>query len=126
MSVEGNKNAEKWTVEKAREFAENAYNAVDEECFFISSIAVKIDSYRDQFAYLMKKFKDDEVVFRTLKRMYGKAESILWEKSSKGEIDKTIAIFALKSLHGLFETSKHEVETTDKTPSKLSWRKSTK
>ena len=114
MSVKGNKNAEKWTVKEARKLATRALDAVDGETFFISSIAEKCETYRDLFAYLMDKFNDDEAVFRTLKRMYNKCESILWEKASQGEIDKTIAIFALKSLHGLMETSKQEIDhTTD-------------
>lgn len=114
MSVKGNKNAEKWTVKEARKLANKALDAVDHETFFISSIAEKCETYRDLFAYLMDKFNDDEVVFRTLKRMYNKCESILWERASQGEIDRTIAIFALKSLHGLMETSKQEIDhTTD-------------
>jgi|TARA_R110002020_G_scaffold64014_2_gene170309 hypothetical protein len=114
MSVKGNKNAEKWTVKEARKLANKALDAVDDETFFISSIAEKCETYRDLFAYLMDKFNDDEVVFRTLKRMYNKCESILWERASQGEIDRTIAIFALKSLHGLMETSKQEIDhTTD-------------
>jgi hypothetical protein len=114
MSVKGNKNAEKWTVKEARKLANKALDAVDDETFFISSIAEKCETYRDLFAYLLDKFNDDEAVFRTLKRMYNKCESILWEKACKQEIDKTIAIFALKSLHGLMETSKQEIDhTTD-------------
>jgi hypothetical protein len=114
MSVKGNKNAEKWTVKEARKLANKALDAVDDETFFISSIAEKCETYRDLFAYLMDKFNDDKVVFRTLKRMYNKCESILWERASQGEIDRTIAIFALKSLHGLMETSKQEIDhTTD-------------
>jgi|18_taG_2_1085343.scaffolds.fasta_scaffold141083_2 hypothetical protein len=114
MSVKGNKNAEKWTVKEARKLANKALDAVDDETFFISSIAEKCETYRDLFAYLMDKFNDDETVFRTLKRMYNKCESILWERASQGEIDRTIAIFALKSLHGLMETSKQEIDhTTD-------------
>ena len=72
MSVKGNKNAEKWTVKEARKLANKALDAVDDETFFISSIAEKCETYRDLFAYLMDKFNDDEVVFRTLKRMYNK------------------------------------------------------
>ncbi len=106
MAVKGNKNAEKWTVEKAREISQKALDAVDDDCYFIASIAEKCEIYRELFFYLMDKFNDDEVVFNTIKRMYNKCESIIWDKSAKGEMDKTIGIFALKSLHGLMETSK--------------------
>ena len=105
-AAKGNKYAEKWTVEKARELSQKALEAVSEDCYFIASIAEKCEIYRELFFYLMDKFNDDEEVFNTIKRMYNKCESIIWDKSANGEMDKTIGIFALKSLHGLMETSK--------------------
>jgi len=112
MSAEkGNNYAEKWTLEEAIKLSEKALNAVDKNTYFISTIAEKCGTYRDLFQYLLKKFNDNEKVFRTIKRMYNKCESIIWEKAAKNEIDKTIAIFALKSLHGLMETSKQDITT---------------
>ncbi len=111
----GNKNAEKWTLEAAIELAEKALRVVDNDCYFISSIAEKCETYRELFVFLLKKFNDDSIVFHTIKRMYNKCESIIWEKAAKNEIDKTIAIFALKSLHGLMETSKLVTDQTVKT-----------
>jgi len=108
----GNKYAEKWKAEDARALAEKALDAVSEDCFFISSIAEECGEYRELFTYLLKKFNNDEKVFHTLKRVYNKAESILWDKAAKGKVDKTVAIFALKSLHGLMETSKQEIDHT--------------
>ena len=105
-----NKNAEKWTEEKAVELAELALSKVGPNCYFISKIADECGIYRELFHYLMNKFNDNEIVFNSLKRMYNKAETIIWEKSSAGTIDKTIGIFALKSLHGLFETSKQMID----------------
>ena len=121
--IGGNKIAEKWTTEEAEKLANRAYDAVSKNCYFISSIAEKCETYRDVFAYVMEKHNDNEAVFSTLKRMYNKCESIIWEKAASGDIDKTIGIFALKSLHGLFETSKHEVEQTtiDATPPKIKY-----
>ena len=110
MAQKGNNNDEKCTLKEATDLANKALEAVDDKCYFISTIAEKCETYRDLFQYLMKKFNNDEVVFRTLKRMYNKCESIIWEKAAKGEVDKTIAIFALKSLHGLMETSKQQIE----------------
>ena len=110
----GNKYAEKWTVEKARKLAHTAYESVDDNTYFISAIAEKCETYRDLFSYLLDKFNDDDDVFRTLKRMYNKCESIIWEKAAKTQLDKTIAIFALKSLHGLFESSHQHVDHTTK------------
>lgn len=110
-AAKGNKYAEKWNVEQARELATKALNTVSNETYFVSTIAEKCGIYRELFNYLMIKFNDDHEVFNTLKRMYNKCESTLWEKAAAQSIDKTIAIFALKSLHGLFETSKFETES---------------
>ena len=110
----GNNYAEKWTLKETEKLAKKALDAVDSETFFISTIAEKCGIYRELFVYLMKKFNEENEVFHTLKRMHNKCESIIWEKAAGGEIDKTIAIFALKSLHGLMETSKQEIDhTTD-------------
>ena len=102
----GNTNAEKWTIEEARKLSKKAFDAVDDDCYFIASIAEECEIYRELFFYLMNKFNDDDIVFNTIKRMYNKCEAIIWKKSANGEMDKTIGIFALKSLHGLMETSK--------------------
>lgn len=114
-AAKGNKYAEKWKVEDARELAHKAYDAVDEETFFMSTIAIKCDVYRELFGFLLKKFNDDEEVFLTLKKMHTKAESIIWSKSAMGEIDKAVGIFALKALHGLYESSHQIVESQNKT-----------
>jgi hypothetical protein len=114
-AAKGNTNAEKWTVEKARKLSEKALEAVSDDCYFIASIAEKCDTYRELFFYLMNKFNDDEIVFNTIKRMYNKCEAIIWDKSAKGEMDKTIGIFALKSLHGLMETSRLVTDQNIKT-----------
>jgi len=110
-----NKNAEKWTEEKAVELAELALSKVGPKCFFIAQIAEECNVYRDLFTYLMRKFNDNEIVFRSLKRMYNKAEAEIWKQSADGRIDKTIGIFALKSLHGLFETSKQMIDADVRT-----------
>lgn len=110
-AAKGNKYAEKWTVEEARILANKALECVndgedgEDQCFFISDIADKCDVYRQLFEYLIEKFNDDQEVFNTIKRVYNKCETIIWKLSATGCIDKTIGIFALKSLHGLYETS---------------------
>ena len=111
--IGGNTIAEKWNDETALELAEKAYGSVSDDTYFISEIAEACETYREVFYYIMDKFNDNEAVFNTLKRMYNKCESIIWRKAANGDIDKTIGIFALKSLHGLFETSKHEIDQTN-------------
>jgi len=105
----GNKYAEKWTRDKALDLATLAYDTVSEDCFFISEVADKCDTYRDFFTYILKKFNDDEDVFRIIKKMQNKCEMIVTRKTAKGDIVPSLGIFILKAYHGLTETSKQEI-----------------
>lgn len=111
---EGNKNAEKWTLDKTRELVKKAFESIDQSCYFISSVAEKCETYRELFEYLLKKFNDDDFVFSTIKRIYNKCESIVAEKTAKGDITPALGIFILKSYHGLIETSKLNTEHSGK------------
>jgi hypothetical protein len=106
----GNKYAEKVTLEDAIELAELAYSKIDNECYFLSKLADECDTYREKFDYILKKFNDNEEVFRTIKKIYNKCESIVMEKTAKGEIIPSLGIFVLKAYHGLMETSKQQID----------------
>ena len=106
----GNKFAEKWTRDKALELAEKAYDTVSNECYFISDVADRCDTYRDFFTYILKKFAEDEDVFRIIKKMQNKCESIIANKTAAGDIVPSLGIFILKAYHGLTETSKQEID----------------
>ena len=108
-----NKNAEYLTEEVALEILERANNVISEECFFISDVADKCGTYREQFNYIAKKFKNNHVVFNTIKRLTNKCESIVVKKAAKGDINVTLGIFILKSYHSLIETSKMQLEGGD-------------
>ncbi len=105
---QGNKYAEKITLEEARHLAVLALNTVSNNCFYLSSVADKCDTYRQKFEYILKKFNDDEQVFNTIKKLYNKCESIVMEKTGNGDITPALGIFVLKAYHGLMETSKVE------------------
>ena len=105
-----NKNAEKWTQEKTLELVQQAYEAVTDDCYFLSDVADKCGVYRQLFDYLMDKFNDDPVVFDTLKRLYNKCEATVTKNTAKGDIVPSLGIFILKAYHGLFETSKLNTE----------------
>lgn len=109
---EGNKYAEKITREDAIELANLAYSKISNECYFLSKLADECDTYRDKFAYILKKFNDDEEVFRTIKKIYNKCESIVMEKTAKGDIVPSLGIFVLKAYHGLMETSRQHLDHT--------------
>ena len=110
----GNKNAETITLEDARTLALSALDIVSNECFYLSSVAVECDTYRQKFEYILQKFNTDDIVFNTIKKLYNKCESIVMEKTGKGEITPALGIFVLKAYHGLMETSKVE-QTSDLT-----------
>ena len=103
-----NKNAEKITLEDAIELAELAYSKVSASCFYLSSVAEECGTYREKFDYIIKKYNDNEIVFRTIKKMRNKCESIIIEKTGNGEIVPSLGIFVLKAYHGLIESSSHE------------------
>lgn len=105
-----NKNAEKWTVEEARALAKKALSVISDDCFYLSEVAVKCDTYRQIFEYLALKFKDDKVVFDTIKKMENKCESIIARKTGDGEIVPSLGIFILKAYHRLTETSNLNIQ----------------
>ena len=107
-----NKNAEKVTLEDAIELAELAYSKISDDCYFLSKLADECGTYRDKFSYILEKFNDNEVVFRTIKKIYNKCESIVMEKTANGDIVPSLGIFVLKAYHGLMETSKQQTDIT--------------
>lgn len=107
-----NKLAEKWTQPVALELAQKALSVIDNDCFFLSDVADRCGTYRQLFEYLMDKFNEDEDVFNTIKRLFNKCESIVANKTAKGEIVPALGIFILKAYHGLFETSKLNAEVS--------------
>lgn len=110
---EGNKNAEYLTEEVALEILEKANEVINEKCFFLSDVADKCGTYREQFNYIAKKFRDNHVVFNTIKRLTNKCESIVVMQTAQGKINTALGIFILKSYHSLIETSKMQLEGGD-------------
>ncbi len=115
MAAEANnKYAETVTKEEAIILANKAIGVIDEDCFFLSHVAEKCDTYRDKFQYILEKFSDDPDVFEIILKMKNKCESILVQKAAKGkEVNPIFGIFVLKSYHNLIETSKLQAEVTD-------------
>ena len=118
-AAEGNKYAEKWTREEALSLANKAYNAVGDDCFYISEVAEACDTYRDFFTYILKKFNEDEEVFRTIKKMQNKCEAIIARKTGENKIATALGIFILKSYHGLTETSNLNIGANTESPLKI-------
>jgi hypothetical protein len=109
-----NKNAEWLTREEALSIIDRALAVINDECYFLSDVADKADTYKDQFYYIAKKFKGDKVVLRSIKKITNRCEAIVANKTAKGDINVALGIFILKSYHGLIETSKMQYEGGDK------------
>lgn len=107
-----NKYAEKITLEDAIALAELAYSKISDKCYFLSHLADECDTYRDKFGYILEKFNDNEQVFRTIKKIYNKCESIVMQKTADGDITPSLGIFVLKAYHGLMETSRQQTDIT--------------
>ncbi len=109
-----NKNAEWLTLEVAKSIIDKANEVIDDNCYFLSDVADKCDTYREQFYYIAKKFKNDKIVFNSIKRLTNKCESIVVKHTADGKINVALGIFILKSYHSLIETSKLQHEGGDK------------
>jgi len=109
----GNKFAEKWSKKEALALANQAFDIVSDECFYLSEVAEACGTYRDFFTYILDKFADDEDVFRTIKRMQNKCEAIIARKTGLGDIDKALGIFILKAYHRLTETQNINIGQND-------------
>ena len=110
----GNNNAEWLTREEALSIIDRALAVINDDCYFLSDVADKADTYKDQFYYIAKKFKGDKVVLRSIKKITNRCESIVAKKTAVGDIVPALGIFILKSYHGLIETSKMQFEGGDK------------
>ncbi len=115
MSLEGNNNAEKWTLEKAQEFYNNALElSKDKQYDFIGEIARDLDQYIDLFDYLIDKFPQ----LKSLKdRIMNNCAANCFSNGKKGDIVPSMAIMNLKSNHGWTDrvdntTKDKEISTT--------------
>ena len=70
MAAKGNKNPEKWTLDESIKFFQNSLKKLreNESICFIGGLAVEMNTYRDIYSYLYNKFKEENFVFRTIKK----------------------------------------------------------
>jgi len=125
MAEKENKNAEKWTEEKAEELLIEAVELSETgEYDFIGEVAVKQKSYIDVYDYLVEKFPQFKHYKTQLKR---NCEAACFSNGKNNKIHAGMAIMNLKSNHGWTDRSevnqtvtniqplsKEEIEAADK------------
>lgn len=106
----GNKNAEKWTVAEVLPILEKIEKEASKpNCYYLGTALVAVKLYKEVWAYWCEKFKDEEVVFQSIKRINQVFEAKLYGAALSGGVDKTVAIFGLKNNHDWKD--KQEVES---------------
>lgn len=107
----GNKYAEKWTkTEVLAMLAKIEKEAKKPSCLWLGSALVKVGLYKDIWVYWSEKFRSDQDVFRTIKRIDQIFEDRLYSRAAKGDINATMAVFGLKNNH--YWTDRRELDHT--------------
>lgn len=103
-----NKNAEVWDLETSVKFMDDSLQIAKEKGHdFIGEVARDMDTYREIYTYLSKKY---EGCSRIYKRINQECESNCFSHGKKGEINTAMAIVNLKSNHDWTD----RVDTTSK------------
>lgn len=108
--LKNNKNAEKWTIEEATKFFNEAIElSKNKDYDFIGEVCKDLNQDKGVFDYLIDKFKGND--FKTLKRRIKyNCEVNCFRNAKKGDIIPSLAIMNLKSNHGWTD----RVDTTSK------------
>ena len=110
---EGNKNAEKWTEEKALELGNEMIEWLkkDGNVFYGEFLSVVKDLYPNTISYLEGKFES----FLYLKKKAQKIQEFkLLNKGLNNEVNPTITIFTLKNHHNYKDKSEVDQTITEK------------
>lgn len=92
-----NTNAEKWTLEEATKFMNEAVELSNSKKYdFVGEVAKDLGQYHHLFGYLKTKFKE---VTRQYNMIYSNCEANCFFNGKTGEIIPSLAIMNLKSNH---------------------------
>jgi len=109
----GNKNAQKWDKATLLKVLHTFYNDIrDEKIVYLGIILAKYQLYNDIWSDWTNKFKDDQVVSLTIKRVEALIEANLLEQALSNKVNSTIAIFVLKNKYRWAD--KQEIDHTSK------------
>jgi len=119
MSVEGNKNAEKWTEEEALKHVKkiDAYLEENPKCFSITEALVACGGYPEQLIYFSDKFGIGPV-FQSIKVIKTKCAARLEQKGYE-PYAATMSIFLLKANHGYLDSQEINITRKEDDLSKL-------
>lgn len=102
-AIEGNLNAQKWTLEASEKFMEEAYlksTEIKGEIYkydFIGEIARDMGTYKEIFSYLSNKFESLKDIHN---KIISNCEANCFYNGKKNNIVPSLAIMNLKSNHG--------------------------
>ena len=95
--LKNNTNAEKWTLEEAVKFMNEAVELSSNKKYdFVGEVAKDLNQYHQVFTYLKNKFKE---VSRQYHLIYSNCEANCFFNCKKGDIIPSLAIMNLKSNH---------------------------
>ena len=104
--MEGNTNAEKWTIEKATELMNKAVEKSNSLQYdFIGEIAKELGTYIDVFDYLVEKFPELKPLKTRMKR---NCEANCFSNIKTENINVGAGIMNLKSNHGWTDRVQNE------------------
>ena len=97
---EGNKNAEKWTQKEVLSMMSKIEAAAKKPtCYYLGSALVEVGLYKEIWSRWEEKFKTDDVVSQSIKRINQIFEAKLFSAALSGSVNSTVAIFGLKNNH---------------------------
>ena len=105
---EGNKNAEKWTIEASEKFLNEIYQYVldNDDCCSLSEACSKLGWYEKVFCYIQE--KHENVDFDPIKKAKELIKQRIIKKGLESKYNPTMSIFILKCNHEMIEGEKRE------------------
>ena len=98
----GNKNAEKWTEETVLKAIEKVYqyNLDNTDNYHLGGALIENDLYPELWAYFTNTFKDNDIVFKAIKKVEVFLENRIVNSTMSGVAKSAaMAIFYLKNKH---------------------------
>lgn len=109
----GNKNACKWTEEKANDFFDKVLHHIkeNEDCCSLAEATVEAGYYETVAQYLQEKFEG--VDFESFKKAMNILKARIIKRGLEHKYNATMSIFMLKNNHGMQEKIHNENTVTN-------------